>query len=286
MIVHLNGQLIPARDAHISPFDRGFVFGDGVYEGLRSFRVDGRRRVVGMDMHIERLAASLDETRIPFDAETIGPMTDALLDANQLDEAFVYWQVTRGAPGDEGPRRPRAPHEPMAPTVFGYVERAPPLSAFSAPKTKSMITLEDTRWRLGHIKSTSLMASAMMAIEAHGRGADDALLVRDGLVSEATTSNVFVVTRDGSLVTPRLDDPPILAGVTRRLLLMLAPDARETRVPSHLLREAREVILAGTSTMVLSVVSLDGGPVGSGAPGPVAGRLLDALVEHIGKGAV
>ena len=108
MLVHLNGQLLPADQARVSVFDRGFIFGDGVYEGLRSVQIDGRRRVIGLGRHVRRLQEGLNEIGVGFDAAAIGGATDALLSANNLDDAFVYWQITRGTPPARGRARPFA----------------------------------------------------------------------------------------------------------------------------------------------------------------------------------
>src|SRR5437762_13342925 len=105
VIVHLNGALVPASEARISPFDRGFLFGEGVYEGLRSFR----GRVVAMQRHLDRMAAGLKECRLAWDTSQMAGLTESLLAANGMQDAFIYWQVTRGAPAEGQPVRTRTP---------------------------------------------------------------------------------------------------------------------------------------------------------------------------------
>ena len=123
MIVHLNGSLLDADAARISPFDRGFLFGDGVYEGLRA----SRSHIIGLPEHVDRLRDGLAETRIAgFDPESLGPISHALLDANGLADAFIYWQITRGVPLPGQPLRQRVPGA-GPPTVFGYAAPLPAL---------------------------------------------------------------------------------------------------------------------------------------------------------------
>ncbi|MDX2132363.1 MAG: aminotransferase class IV [Planctomycetota bacterium] len=292
MIVLLHDELMPLERATVSPLDRGFLFGDGVYEGLRAFG----GRVVGAARHVARLRAGLDAARIPFDASRLDGVCARLLEANGLRDAFIYVQVTRGTPGPGQPVRTRVPAGTLTPTVFAYAVPAPGLEAYATPPTKSCVTVRDTRWLRGRLKSISLMGSVLGGFEAHEAGAEDAIFVRDGcpggaLAAESTSANlVAVVSREGRpvAITPALDDVPILAGVTRDLLLEAASgagiDLREGRLTPHDLRDAREVMLCGTLTMVTSVTTLDGRPVGDGTPGPVAGRLLALLCRVIREG--
>lgn len=282
MIVHVNGELIPAHTARVSVFDRGFLFGDGVYEGLRACD----RVVVGLSAHEARMASGLEESRIRgFDPAALGPLTDALLDANRLRDAFIYWQVTRGAPArfdDPHAVRTRVPAQQagFTPTVVGFATPLPPLSAYAAPLSRSAAVRPDTRWLRGHLKSISLIGGVLAAIEAHEHGADDAILVRNGKVAEGVATNV-VIARDGIIVTPPVETVPILSGVTRAILLAAEPSIVVRDIPEAELRSADEIMLVGTSTMVVSITRLDGSPVGDGRPGPAAHRLLTALVGAI-----
>ncbi|MFN0131120.1 MAG: aminotransferase class IV [Phycisphaerales bacterium] len=278
MIVHLNGNLVPAADARLSPFDRGFLFGDGVYEGLRAF--DGR--VVGLSRHVDRLREGLDESRIASDAEQLGGLCSRLLEANGLADAFIYMQVTRGTPGPGQPVRTRIPAGPIEPTVFAYCTPQPPLARFvgAEPATVTASVRPDGRWSRGRLKSISLLGNVISAVEASEQGAADAILVRDGMVAEATAANVLLA-RAGHVVTPSLESVPILAGVTRAILLEACPEIASRAVAEHELADADEVMIVGTTTMITSVVTLDGRPVGDGRPGPIARRLLGELVGAI-----
>ncbi|MEC9374229.1 MAG: aminotransferase class IV [Planctomycetota bacterium] len=280
MIVHLNGELVDAAEAHVSVFDRGFLFGDGVYEGLRA--TEGH--IIGLALHVERMRAGLEEVRIRgFDPESIGSMSAALLDANVLGDAFVYWQVTRGAPEPGAPVRQRIPGEART-TVFGYAAPLPALDQCRTPAIRTASLQPDLRWLRGRVKATSLLGSVLAAIEADEAGCEDAIMHRDGVISEATAANVLISAGE-EIATPELDGPPILDGVTRRLLLKEAPEIVVRPITVDELRGADEVMLCGTTTLVTSVTSLDGRPIGRfGAerwPGPVSQRMLDALLTAI-----
>jgi D-alanine transaminase len=263
--------------------------GDGVYEGLRAF--DGR--IVAMDYHLERLRGGLKALSIDYDAERMVPMTDRLLEVNGLRDAFVYWQITRGAPGPGKQVRTRVPDGDMTPTVFGFVSPACSLQEARTLQGRAAVTVQDPRWKLGQIKSISLLGSVLCAMQADDADADDAIIVNNGLVAEGTASNVVIVV-DGPhgprIATPSLESTPILAGVTRRLLLEAIPEIENRPVREEELLSAREVMVTGSLTMVTSITVLNGRPVGDGRPGPVAKKMLDTLLdviqqEHAGKRA-
>lgn len=272
--VHLDGELVPIERATVSPFDRGYLFGHGVYEGLRA---DGRC-VMGLERHIERFRASLAETRIDAGGfvDDLAAHTAALLDANGLEHAFIYWQVTAGPPPDGAPLRERTAHADSAPTVFGYCDPEPPLHEMAAPRAIRASLRPDTRWTRGHVKSISLLGNVLAAYEAQQAEAHDAIMVRDGVVSEGTATNVFARLGD-EVVTPALDSAPMLAGVTRALLIEAHPDIIERPVTPDELRAADEVLLAGTRSAITSVVELDGVRIGAGEPGEAAHELLRTL---------
>lgn len=288
VIVHLNGSLVPIAQASISPLDRGFLLGDGLYEGLRAFE----GRVVALARHAQRLRAGLALAAIPWDVAYLGPICHTLIEANRTPDCFIYVQVTRGAPAPDQPPRARVLGGRVTPTVFAYAVPAPALSAYPPVPAKSASTVVDQRWMLGHVKSISLMGGVIAAMEAHSAGADDAILIRsrpDGdFAAEGTSANlvaVFDAPGGTEIVTPPLGHCPILAGVTRDLLLEACADASlritERPIPAESLSRARELLLCGTLTMVTSITSLNGIPVGTGKPGPAAGALLAALCDRI-----
>lgn len=282
MILHLNGQLLKREQARIDPFDRGFLFGDGVYEGLRTFG----GRVVGLGLHIERLRRGLAETRIPWEAGNLGVLTDELVRANRLEDAFIYWQITRGVPGPGEPVRARVMTGAAKPTVLGYCVPAAALGSYPPVPEKTAITTPDMRWLHGQVKSISLLGNVLAALEADEAKTDDAILARDGFAGEGTSANLIVALENGGkseVVTPPMDGVPILRGVTRDILLAAVPEMVERPIRAQELLTAKEIMLTGTLTMVTSIVKLDGRTVGQGKAGPVAERLLRRLVEVIGK---
>lgn len=275
--VHLNGSLVAPADANVSCFDRGFLYGDGVYEGLRTF--DGR--IVGERAHVDRLAAGLDEARLTgFDARDVVGLTHELLDANAITgEAFVYWQVTRGTPLPLMGARKRVPDPAVPVTVFGYAEAVRSVEPDDPIPTRRAITVEDKRWTRGHLKATSLLGGVISAFEAHEQEADEAIFVRDGMVTEATATNVFVRTGD-RIATPPLGDGYLLGGVTRMLLLRAVPEIEERPITLEELRVADEVILVGTRTMLARVETIDGHAV-RGVGRERAHELRTRLLEEI-----
>lgn len=286
MKVHLNGTLIDEREAHVSVLDRGFLFGDGVYEVVRYFSRHG----VGLDAHARRLARSLalariDAARRGFDPRALGALCAALLEANGLEDAIVYLQVTRGAARS----RSHVPAEELTPTVFAMATAAPPLSTLVAPQEIAAITAEDTRWTRCEIKTTALMGNILHLLEAAETGASESILHRRGLVGEGAYSNVAVVSR-GTLATPPIDeDPPILHGTARADLLRAARalgiPAEVREVTTDELMRADEVMITSSSRLASAVTRLDGRAVGDGRTGPVTRRLFDAMRDEIAAAA-
>ena len=303
VIVHLNGVLVPRESARISPFDRGFLFGDAVYEGLRSIAWDSHAeggvsgsRSVGVDLHVDRLTRGLAEARIAcgaWDPRSLGQLTDELMHANGLRDAFVYWQVSRGTPSGDEPLRQRVPPVTglrSGVTVFGFCSPQATLGDLrrGGPASKRCAVIADPRWSMGHLKSSSLIGNVISAIEGDDRGGDDAIFVRDGVVVEGLATNVLIVTAEGQLVTPSLSSAPMLAGVTRAILLHELKGEMIVRpVRLEELAHAREIMLTGSNTMVASVTSLVFGPgrnslpVGDGSTGPIAKRLSAILIDAI-----
>lgn len=276
--VFLNGSIVDQRDAHISVLDRGFLFGDGVYELLRFFDGHG----VGVDAHARRLARSLELARIRgFDAAELDGICRRLLDANGLRDGVVYLQVTRGA----GAVRAHVPTEPLTPTVFAMATPAEPISSLLAPQEVAAITAEDLRWRLCEIKTLSLMGNILHLLDADAHGASEAVLHRDGWVGEGAYSNVAIV-RNGMLVTPPIaEDPPILHGTARADLLHAARAAgiraEVRKISLDELRAADEIMITSSRRLVSAVTTLDGRPVRDGRAGPVTGALFAQMRADI-----
>lgn len=280
MLVWLDGAVVDAERARVSVFDRGFLFGEGVYESIRCF--EGTPFAIAE--HRSRLARSLrgigGDPRV---AERLGEICGELLAANRLCDAMVYLQVTRG--GVLGKRS--HVHDPAAsePTLFGFAWPAPPIAACREPSAIEGVLRRDERWGRCDLKSTNLLANALAAEEARAAGASEAILHRGGRVTEGASSNLFAVI-DGALATPPLGgDHPILAGVMRGLAIgewrRGGGEVAEVAPSVEQLRWAEEVFITSSSRLLSAVVAIDGVPVGSGRPGPVAQHALDLMIAAV-----
>ncbi|MCB1866597.1 MAG: D-amino acid aminotransferase [Chromatiales bacterium] len=267
-VVYLNGEFVALDAARVSVLDRGFLFGDSVYEVIPVYGA----RLFRFAQHCDRLWRSLDAVRMaaPFTREQLQTLLDDLLAANpSAHDRYVYLQITRGAP----PRRDHAFPADIAPTVFamsGIISHGAELA-----KGVAAVTLPDERWLRCDIKSTALLANVLARQHAVDAGAVEVILLRDEAVTEGAASNVFVV-RAGAIRTPP-DGPGILAGITRDLVLEIARqhglDAAMAPVSSADLLTADEVWLTSSTREILPVVTLDRRPVGAGAPGPMFARM-------------
>ena len=280
MKIHLNGRIVDEADARISVLDRGFLFGDGVYELLRAF--DGH--LVGLDAHARRLARSLELARIGgFDASRLGALCHEALHANGLRDGVVYVQVTRGA----GRVRAHVPTEPLSPTVVAIATPAEPLASLVAPQEVSGITAEDLRWKMCEIKTISLMGNILHLLDADAAGANEAILHRDGRVGEGAYSNVAILSRGTLVTTPIAEEPPILHGTARADLLAAARDcgipAEIRGIPLDELRAADEILITSSRRLASAVTRLDGRTVGTGGAGPATTRLFAAMREQIAR---
>jgi D-alanine transaminase len=267
-MIYLNGEFMPAEQAKVSVLDRGFIFGDGVYEVIPAYS----RRLFRLDEHLARLQASLDAIRIanPHPASAWKELIGRVVAANPWDDQTVYLQITRGA----APREHTFPRG-LKPTVFIM---ASPLVTPSAEQVRTgakAIVLPDFRWLRCDIKSTSLLGNCMLRTLAAEAGCAEAILVRDGQLTEASASNVFVVGRGTVLAPPK--SHLILPGITYDVVLeILEANAirHEVRaVAESELRAADEIWVTSSSKEVLAITTLDGNPVGAGKPGPVFHRV-------------
>ncbi len=267
-IAHFNGRLLPLDEIHVSPLDRGFLFGDGVYEVIPVY---GGVPLRGRE-HFERLQRSMDEIRLanPHPVDAWLALVDQLL-AHHPGNQSVYIQVTRGVPQ----KRDHAIPAGLAPTVFMMCQPLPTPSREAIEQGVACVTARDFRWEKCHIKSTSLLGNVLARQLSVDAGATETILLRDGFVTEASASNVFVV-KDGRVAAPP-QDHRILLGITYDLLVRLAREgavALDIRpVPEAELRAADEVWLSSSTKEVLAVTTLDGRPVGDARPGPVFRRM-------------
>ena len=277
-IAHFNGQLMPLDQVRISPLDRGFIFGDGVYEVIPVYNgamLRGRE-------HYERLQRSMDEIGLanPHGVDEWMRLTEDLLQHHPGNQS-VYIQVTRGAPEKRDHVMPKG----LTPTVFMMCY---PLASPSREQVEGgvkCVTARDFRWEKCHIKSTSLLGNVLARQISADAGATETILLRDGMLTEASASNVFVV-KNGVVAAPPRDNL-ILLGITYDLLVQLAKEGAvklEIRpIAEAELRAADEVWLTSSTKEVLAVTTLDGKPVGNGKPGPLFKRMHALYQDHKAK---
>ncbi|HQW37402.1 MAG TPA: D-amino acid aminotransferase [Usitatibacteraceae bacterium] len=277
-IAHFNGELLPLDEIRVSPLDRGFIFGDGVYEVIPAYG----GRLLRAREHFSRLQRSMDEIRLanPHTVDGWIHEVDRLL-AHHPGNQAVYIQVTRGVP----PKRDHVIPKGLSPTVFMM---ATPLSTPSpemVEKGVACVTAKDFRWEKCHIKSTSLLGNVLARQVSADAGATETILFRDGFLTEAAASNVFVV--KGGKVAAAPQDNHILLGITYELLTELAREGRLDfairPIPEAEVRAADEIWLSSSTKEVLAVTTLDGKPVGAGVPGPVFRRMHALFQEYKAK---
>jgi D-alanine transaminase len=272
MNLYLNGEYLPIEAGRISVEDRGFQFGDGVYEVIRVYGGKPFR----LREHLARLAQSLEglEIRLPEPLERIGEVCLRVL--GSLKEATVYIQVTRGA----APRVHAFPAG-LRPTRVVYAREAKP---FPPEKSFSLMTLPDDRWGRCHLKTICLLPNILGKERAVRAGCDEGLFVReDGTVTEGTSSNAFIVRGGAAFTHPATNR--ILNGVTRLAVIEVARakgvPVEERACSIGEVRAADEIFMTGTTTEVMPAVALDGRAVGAGRPGPVTLRVAAGFRELV-----
>ncbi len=272
-IVYLNGAFLPLAQARISVLDRGFLFGDGVYEVIPVYGGQFFR----LALHLRRLEDSLRAIRLenPLLLSQWRELLQCLIAHNEGQDQSLYLQVTRGPAA-----RDHAFPQQVQPTVFAMSNPLRPLPAEFRRDGVAAVTREDNRWQCCHIKAITLLANILSRQEAIDAGAQEAILVRDERVTEGAASNVFMV-GDGVLVTPP-KSPNLLPGITRDLVLELADKGgipcREAPLFARDLPLADEIWLTSSTREVMPVTRLNGVKVGSGQPG-VFWRQVDKLYQ-------
>lgn len=281
-IVYVNGAYLPEAEAKVSVFDRGFLFADGVYEVTSV--LEGR--LADFPGHLARLRRSLAALEMPAPAE------DAALEAihremiarNGLAEGLVYLQVTRGV-ADRDFLYPADPR----PTLVLFTQAKPLADTPAARNGIKVIAVPDLRWARRDIKTVQLLAPSMCKMMARAAGKDDAWMVEDGFVTEGTSNNAHIVTRDGRLVTRGLSHA-ILPGITRAAVLAYAAEARvaveERPFTLGEAQEAAEAFITAASAFVTPVVEIDGVTIGGGTPGPVTRRLREIYLAETRRRAI
>jgi len=273
---YLNGQYLPLAEARISPLDRGFLFADGVYEVVPVHR----GRPFRLREHLRRLHDSLAAIHLdnPHSDDDWAEIVLRLVREGGTSEQLVYLQVTRGA---ESGRNHVFPQHPR-PTVFAFAGPYPVPAAEVLERGLTAVTLNDIRWSRCDIKSVALLANVLLREEARRQGADEALLVRDGLLLEGSSSTIFLCV-GGTLITPP-NSHLILPGTSRDAVLELARDwlpSQESEIEARDIESAEELWIASAGRGVLPVTRVDGVPVGDGVPGPLWQEMYARLQRHL-----
>lgn len=263
-IVYLNGTYLPAEQAYVPVLDRGFIFGDGIYEVIPVYG----GHLFRFEAHMIRLDNSLTAVRMqnPRTAPQWREILEGLIRQNGGGDLSIYLQVTRGVA-----KRDHAIPPNIQATVFVMANPLQTPDNALLEAGVSAISLEDIRWKNCHIKAISLLPNILLRQAAADAGAVEAILIRDGLVTEGAASNVFAVL-DNTLVTPA-KGPTLLPGITRDLILELAQAngirCAETDIPAAALMSAEEIWLTSSTKEIVPVTKLNGNVVGCGRPGPL-----------------
>ncbi len=268
--VYLNGDYLPLAEAKISVLDRGFLFGDGIYEVIPAYK----GRLFHLDDHLLRLEHSLAGIRLdnPYSRRQWQAIFAPLLSPGR--DQYIYLQVTRGA----APKRDHAFPENTPPTVFVMCSDIVPFAGKVAGI--SAVTEADSRWRLCNLKTIALLANILHRQAALDQGGAEAILIKDGYVTEGAASNVFAVI-NGELLTPPKDHA-ILPGITRDVMVAIAQKhgipCRESAISLSELKSAEEIWVTSSTREIIPVTELDGSPVGDGKPGLLY-RQMDGLFQ-------
>jgi D-alanine transaminase len=278
MSVYLNGQFMPLAEAKIPVLDRGFIFGDGVYELVPVYS----RQPFRLDEHMRRLQASLDGIRLanPHGTNMWRELILQLIALQEFADQSVYVQVTRGAPGLAHPPRDHAFPKGIPPTVFMFSQPLVTASVEQKAAGVCAVTAVDNRWLRCDIKAISLLANILLRQQAVDADCAETVMLRDGFLTEGAASNVFVV-KDGVLLAPPSSNL-MLTGITYDVVLELAamhgiPHAVRA-ISEAELRAADELWMTSSTKEIMPIVKLDGMAVGAGVPGPLA-RQMGALYQ-------
>ncbi len=279
-IAYVNGRYVPQPEAAVNIEDRGYQFGDGIYEVVHLY--DGR--YIDEDLHLDRLERSLREMKLamPMSRAALRLVLKEVARRNRVTEGLLYMQVTRGVA-----RRDHAfPSRPVPPALVVTVKRIPPYPTDVEAWTGAAITPPDLRWARCDIKTVNLLPNCLARQAAREQGAMEAILYDEasGMVSEGAATSFWIVDAQGVIRTRHLDQL-ILPGCTRAALMAELQAAgipfEERAFSLEELRRAREAFLTSATSFVKPITRIDGAPVGDGAVGPVTRRLFDIFARHV-----
>lgn len=273
--IYLNGDMLPLEQAHVSVEDRGFLFSDGVYEVVRAYG----GRFFQLEAHLLRLQHSAEGARLPLHrvVQDLPAVMKQLLMENKVQDTNLYIQYTRGVAHPRTHAFPKEVHPTLL--VMTMAIHALPPNALS--DGVAVVTVPDQRWQRCDIKSTMLLPNILAKEQARELGAYEALLVRDGLVTEGSSTNTFAVFQ-GVLAT-HPSGPHILGGITRDVVVTVASTVgvalSEEPFSVEQLYQAEEAFLTSTTSEILPITQVDGRAIGNGRPGPVTMRLREAFLR-------
>ncbi len=275
--VYLNGEFLPMADSKISTQDRGFLFGDGVYEVIPVYN----SQLFSFEEHLQRLKNSLNAVSIQnplLDTQWLD-ILNTLIQKHPWKDQYIYLQVTRGIQM----QRDHLPTDNLTPTVYAYTNPLKPVSEQIIKQGIHVITLEDIRWLKCDIKAITLLPNVMMKLAAKAQQADDAILVsRDGYITEGTASNAFIV-KNGTIMTPP-NGQKLLPGITRLVIERIANSHNiplvEQNITEQDLAQADEIWLSSSTKEALPVTTLNGSAVGTGKPGAIWQKINTFYQEY------
>ncbi|MGC9419554.1 MAG: D-amino-acid transaminase [Rhodovulum sp.] len=282
--VYVNGEYVPEEEARVSIFDRGFLFADGVYEVTSV--LDGK--LLDFHGHAARLERSLKELDMasPVTMEELLAIHRDLVKRNGVTEGMVYLQITRGAAADRDFVFPDPEETPS--TLVLFTQSKGLIDSPAARTGIRVISIDDIRWGRRDIKTVQLLYPSMGKMMAKASGADDAWMVEDGIVTEGTSNNAYIV-KDGKIITRHLGND-ILHGITRAAVLKFARESQmEVEERPFTIEEAKnadEAFVTSASTFVTPVVAIDGVSLGDGTPGSVARRLREIYIDESRRSAI
>lgn len=274
--VYVNGAFVPEEEARVSVFDRGFLFADAIYEVTAV--VDGK--ICEWEGHVARLERSLGEIGMgmPMSAEELLEVHRELVKHNDLEEGAIYLQVSRGAID-----RDFVMPEGLEQTVVLFTQAKKLTGEKSGLR---VISVPDIRWGRRDIKTVQLLAASMVKTEAKKQGKDDAWMVEDGFVTEGSSNNTYIVTKEGKIITRNLSNS-ILPGITRKSVLRIADELKMEIVERPFTvaeaKDAVEAFMTAATSFVTPVIEIDGVELGDGTPGPVSRRLSEVYIEESRK---
>ncbi|MEQ4987002.1 D-amino-acid transaminase [Proteus vulgaris] len=276
-VVYLNNQFVPKEQAKISVFDRGFLFADAVYEVTAV--IDSQ--LIDFDEHFQRLQRSCKELglSLPITKLQLIDIHQKLIESNHLHEGLIYLQITRGT---DSSRFFDFPSSSISPTIVAFVQHSTVINHPNAKKGISVVSVDDIRWQRCDIKTVALLAACLAKHYAHQQGADDAILIKNGYITEGSSSNFFIINHDNEIITRPLSQD-ILPGITRQAIIQLAQE-EELKVIERLFtldeaKKAKEAFISSATTLIWPVISIDNEEINQGEVGHLSQRLREIYLD-------